>query len=275
MARPLAPPAKPVSPLRLRIVSALVLGPLVLAMVWLRGAFLDALMLAAVALMGWEWARLAGRGAFGATGLAVIVAMEGAMGALALGEGGIACGVAAAGALLVGAMARFVRGEPAWAAGGTLWITLAALSFLWLAQMPGGGRETAFWLLGLVWANDIAAYAVGRAVGGPKLAHRWSPKKTWAGFFGGVISAGLFGLLWSGVVWQHNTSVAIVSALLAMAAQLGDLAESLAKRHFGVKDSSGLIPGHGGLLDRVDGLMAASMVAGAVSLAIGRGPSAW
>ncbi len=275
MARPLAPPAKPVSPLGLRIVSALVLGPLVLAMVWLSGAFLAVLMLAAVALMGWEWARLVGRGGFGPTGLAVIVAMEAAVGALTLGEGRMACGLAAAGAVVVGALARMARGEAAWAAGGTLWISLAALSFLWLAQMPGGGRETAFWLLSLVWANDIAGYAIGRAVGGPKLAPRWSPKKTWAGFFGGVISAGLVGLLWSGVVWQQSTTLPIVSALLAMAAQLGDLAESLAKRHFGVKDSSGLIPGHGGLLDRVDGLMAAAMVAGAVSLATGRGPSAW
>jgi len=244
-------------------------------MVWAQGVFLDALMLAAVALMGWEWARLVGRGAVGPAGFAVIATMEAAMAALALGDGRLACGLAVAGAVVVAVLARTARGEAAWAAGGTLWITIAALAFLWLAQGPGGGWQTAYWLLAVVWANDIAAYAVGRAVGGPKLAPRWSPKKTWAGFLGGVICAGIVGFLWSGVVWHQSTTGGIVSALVAMAAQLGDLAESLAKRHFGVKDSSGLIPGHGGLLDRVDGLMAASAVAGAVTFATGRGPSVW
>jgi phosphatidate cytidylyltransferase len=252
------------------------MGPPVLLLVWLGGAFLDALMLVAVGLMGWEWARLVGRGSFGPTALAVLVTGVGALGALILGNGRVALLLAACGSALVAVLARLTRsGSAIWAGAGTLWIVVAALAFLWLARAPEGGRAIVFWLLAVVWTNDVAAYAVGRSVGGPKLAPRWSPNKTWAGFFGGVLGAGVIGFLWSIAVWRSNATIAIVSTLLAMAAQLGDLAESLAKRHFGVKDSSTLIPGHGGLLDRVDGLMAAAMVAGAVTLATGRGPPAW
>src|SRR5262249_44011967 len=106
---PLAPPAKPAHALRLRILSALALGPPVLALVWLRGPFLDALMLVAVGVMGWEWARLVGRGGIGATALAVIVTGVGAMGTLVLGEVGTALLVAAGGSALVALLARLTR----------------------------------------------------------------------------------------------------------------------------------------------------------------------
>lgn len=263
--------------LLLRILSALVLGPVVLVAVWLDGALLSGLMLLAVAVMGWEWARLAGGGRFGPTGIAVLASGEAALGALVLGAGAVgACLIALAGAACVFAVAAASRGaEPLWAAAGALWIALGALAFLGLARPPAGGRETALWLLALVWANDIAAYAAGRAIGGPKLARRLSPNKTWAGFIGGVAAAGLIGLLAIGVGWASATTVVLVSLLLGVAAQLGDLAESLAKRHFGVKDSSGLIPGHGGLLDRVDGLLAAAAAAAVATLAAGKSPLFW
>jgi phosphatidate cytidylyltransferase len=257
--------------------SATVLGPVVLASVWWPGPWLVALTLVGVAGMTWEWARLAGRGRFGFTGLAVLATGEAALAALTLDlGGGIACLIALVGAGGVFASAAAGRApEPFWTALGTLWIVLGAVAFFWLARSADGGNKTALWLLLVVWANDIAAYAAGRSIGGPKLAPRLSPNKTWAGFIGGVACSGLIGALALGVGWAFSISIVVISLVLGVAAQLGDLVESLAKRHFGVKDSSGLIPGHGGLLDRVDGLLAASAVAGVASLAAGRTPLFW
>jgi phosphatidate cytidylyltransferase len=265
------------SPLLLRIASALVLAPLALGAVWAGGRWVLAFVLLGVATMGWEWARLTVRGRFGVT--AALIPMTGlaATAALGLGAGtGIACLVAVLGALLVmAAAAASGKAEPLWAAGGTCWIALGAVAFLAVAVLPEKVHFTAYWLLAVVWANDIAAYAAGRSFGGPKLAPRLSPNKTWAGFAGGVAASGLAGAL-AGLVSGASLAALIgMSLLLGVAAQLGDLAESWAKRHFGVKDSSRLIPGHGGLLDRVDGLLAASALAGAMTLAAGRPPLLW
>jgi phosphatidate cytidylyltransferase len=265
------------NPLLLRIISASVLGPIVLAAVWLQGPLLTVLVLVGLAGMAWEWARLAGRGRFGPAGIAALITAEAAVGVLAWGgTGGTACLVAVLGGAGVYAIAAATRmAEPLWLASGTLWIALGTVAFLWLARPAESGRETALWLLFVVWANDIAAYAAGKGIGGPKLAPRLSPNKTWAGFAGGVASSGLIGALAIGVGWASSTSVVVVSLVLGVASQLGDLAESLAKRHFGVKDSSGLIPGHGGLLDRVDGLLAASLLAGGIGFAVGKSPLLW
>ena len=113
------------------------------------------------------------------------------------------------------------------------------------------------WMLAVVWATDIGAYAAGRTLGGPRLAPRWSPRKTWAGLIGGIFCAALAG--WAAARLLELPSalpLVLVSAGLAIIGQFGDLAELMAKRRFGVKDTSGLIPGHGGLLDRLDGLLA-------------------
>ena len=262
----------------LRFASAAVLGPLALAALWAGGLWLLALVLLAVAVMSWEWARLAGRGRFGAVGALVAATGLTATGLLGFGAGlGPACFAAAGGGVLVfGAAAALGQAEPLWAAAGTVWLTVGTAAFLVLARLPDGARETLLWLLAVVWANDSAAYLSGRVVGGPKLAPRLSPNKTWAGFAGGVACAGLIGGLAGWLTEATNPLLlAMLSLVLGVAAQLGDLAESAAKRHFGVKDASRLIPGHGGLLDRVDGLLAASLVAGAVTLGAGRSPLLW
>jgi phosphatidate cytidylyltransferase len=135
---------------------------------------------------------------------------------------------------------------------------LAALvSLLWLRHQPAFGRETVLWVLVCIWATDIGAYFVGRTAGGAKLAPRISPGKTWSGLIGGMAWAAVasaatgyaFGL-------GETVPLAIAGAVLAVVGQGGDLLESAAKRRAGVKDSGHLIPGHGGLLDRIDGLMA-------------------
>jgi phosphatidate cytidylyltransferase len=263
-------------PLLLRVASALVLAPIALAALWLGPPFLPGLVLVVVAAMGWEWAKLCRRGGFGPTGILIVAAGLAGVAALALGAGGWALAAAAAAAgVVLAATARAGTAEPLWAAAGTLWIGLGAIAFLWLAAAPAGGRATALWLLAVVWATDIAAYAAGRSIGGPRLAPRLSPNKTWAGFAGGVLSAGLIGAIAALLVGASPASLVAVSLALGVAAQLGDLAESLAKRHFGVKDASQLIPGHGGVLDRVDGLLAAAVLAGALALIAGASPLAW
>jgi phosphatidate cytidylyltransferase len=130
------------------------------------------------------------------------------------------------------------------------------------------GRDLVIWLLLVIWATDIGAYFAGRSIGGPKLAPRISPKKTWAGLFGGMVAAaavaGLAG------IWLDDFKPSLWNLLLAMVlavvSQIGDLLESHLKRRYDAKDSSNLIPGHGGVLDRTDGLMAASLMLALVVL---------
>jgi phosphatidate cytidylyltransferase len=249
-------PANP-SALKLRIISALALAPLALGAVWAGGMSLRVLVLAAVLGMGWEWARLCGRGRIGVTGAAIITALLAAVGTLAVGSGA-AWAIAILGGIGVALVAAVTgQASPAWAAAGTLWIAVGSIAFLSVAVVAG--PTPPIWLLAVVWASDIAAYVVGRTVGGPRLAPRISPNKSWAGLFGGIAGPALLGGMSAPLLGGSAGFLAALGATLGLAAQLGDLAESFAKRHFGVKDSSGLIPGHGGLLDRLDGLLVAAV----------------
>jgi phosphatidate cytidylyltransferase len=153
---------------------------------------------------------------------------------------------------------------------GVLYVCVPVMALLLLrGQAPDGyGLLLAFWALALVWATDIGAYFAGRSIGGPKLAPRVSPSKTWAGLAGGVLAALLTGFAlhrFAGLPIQ----LAAASGLLAVAAQLGDLLESAMKRRAGVKDSGALLPGHGGVMDRLDGVVAAAPLAAALFLLVG------
>lgn len=129
-------------------------------------------------------------------------------------------------------------------------ILAGCFSILYTRQIFG---PYVFWLVAVVVASDVAGYLVGRVVGGPKFWPRISPKKTWSGTIGGWVGAALVGMYFSSLL---NDNLLIASVLLALAAQLGDIAESAIKRRVGVKDSSNLLPGHGGLLDRFDAMIA-------------------
>ena len=247
-------PARP-GTLRLRIQSALVLAPAALVAVWLGGPFLSALTVLAGSLMGWEWTRLCGHGRVGSRGAAIIAVIIAAILCGAFGAPLLALALLGGGALLIGALGRH-SGEPVLAVFGLLWIGLPCTALLWLAQDVAAGRTTVLWILAVVWATDIGAYAAGRVLGGPRLAPRLSPNKTWAGLIGGILCAAAAGTATALVLGLPvGPPLPLVSGFLAIVAQSGDLAESMAKRHFGVKDSSGLIPGHGGLLDRLDGML--------------------
>jgi phosphatidate cytidylyltransferase len=265
------------NPLLLRVASAVVLAPLPVAAIWFGWPWLPLLIGAAAAVMAWEWGRLCRRGHFGQTGIVLVAVVLAAVATAALASTGLALGTALVGAGLVLWAAHTTRDvEPQWTAFGALWVALPCVSLLWLARDGPAGRATLLWLLAVVWATDIGAYTVGRTLGGPRLAPHWSPRKTWTGLAGGAVGAGLTG--WVTAAWLGTTPalpLVLVSAGLAIVEQFGDLAESAAKRRFGVKDSSGLIPGHGGLLDRLDGLLAVVPVVALLTLMGGRSVLAW
>lgn len=145
---------------------------------------------------------------------------------------------------------------------GLGYIGTAAISILFLREQPNGAA-LALWTLATVWATDIGAYFAGHRIGGAKLAPRISPSKTWAGLIGGMIAAGVIGAIIATL--GHLPSTALwLGPILAVVAQAGDLLESWLKRRAGVKDSGNLLPGHGGLLDRVDGVLPVAILVAAL-----------
>ena len=253
-----------------RILSALVLAPLALAAVWFGSVSFAVLAAIAGVVAAWEWTRLC-LGHFGAGGwvlalMTVVVTVLGPQFPLAAVAAFVWAGVTAP---LV--QTRAGR-SPLWMAGGAFYIGLPLLALVWVRELD---RATLLWLLFVIWATDIGAYVAGRLIGGPKLLPSVSPKKTWAGLAGGVGSAALVGWAVAAYCTLNPPLMAGVSAALGVLAQAGDLAESWVKRYFGVKDSSGIIPGHGGVLDRLDGLLATAPVVAAACLAFQGGLAEW
>jgi len=267
--------AGPWRDLRTRLVTALVLGPLVLGCIWLGGMYFLALMAVTLAGLAWEWVRLCGGAATGAVGLAMpgVVLLAGALAGLGLPWPGLA--VLVLGAALLWRMAGALPRR--FLALGVLYIGLFGVAFVTLRLDPEVGRANLFFLILLVWASDTAAYVAGRAMGGPKLWPAVSPGKTWSGAMGGLLGAMLVGALAAVLVAPMAAPLwaALVAGVLGVVSQAGDLLESGIKRRFGVKDSSQLIPGHGGLLDRLDGFLAASPLAAALGMVLGSGEFLW
>lgn len=262
---------------RTRVVSALILAPVALVPAYYGPPVWDALVAVMGALMAWEWARLCGGGRLSRIGASsiVIAPMVVAIGLFA----GVmpALVLVAAGVVLVGLGARLEGARnPLWLAAGVAYVGLPCLAMASLRAMPVDGLATLLWILALVWATDTGAYIAGRGIGGPKLAPRISPNKTWAGLLGGMVSAAMAGLATALLLEDVSAWITMpMSAALAVVEQAGDLFESAVKRHFGVKDSSRLIPGHGGILDRVDGLLAVSLAVAALSGAVGHTILIW
>lgn len=262
--------------LRARVLSALVLIPVALAAVALGAPYFDLLVVAAGMLMAWEWARLCNGGRVRPAGIVAIATAAAAVATSYLFGAERALLVVAGGAAAAALAAAITRQRPGWMGLGTLYASLPCVAILWLREDPAFGLATILWLLILVWAIDVGAYVVGRNVGGPKLAPVISPKKTWSGLAGGVAAAGIVGAV-AGLVIDGAAPLplALVSAVLALVEQAGDLGESAVKRRFGAKDSSGLIPGHGGLLDRIDGLVAVVVAVALAAALAGKSILAW
>jgi phosphatidate cytidylyltransferase len=241
------------------------MAPVALAAVWFGAPYFPLLVAVLAIGMGWEWARLSG-GASQLVKSAVILTAFAAVAAAAWHAPLLAVVLALLGAIVVWAASIATKmPAPPWTAAGTAWIVLPCVAILWI-DAAANGRLGILWLLAVVWASDVGAYAAGRALGGPRLAPVLSPNKTWAGAAGGLIGAGLVGLIAALLFAAPIVNVVATSLILSVAAQLGDLAESLAKRRFGVKDSGSLIPGHGGLLDRLDSLLTAAATLGLLHL---------
>ncbi len=251
--------------LGLRLASSAVLLPLAVVAAWWGSWPLFILVGAGAAIVFAEWAHLVGRssGLMPRTadvliGLVFVIAsvpVAGIEGALA---GSL---VALTGAVLVGLLSR-----SAWLAGGAVYAAALGVSIAALRADPSFGFEAVIVLLVLVWGTDSFAFFAGRSLGGPKLWPRISPKKTWSGSIGGLVG-GVAAALVAAIFCDVGVSLGLagVLVLLSLASQAGDLFESAIKRHFHKKDSSGIIPGHGGMMDRVDGLV----FAGALALVVG------
>jgi phosphatidate cytidylyltransferase len=188
--------------------------------------------------------------------------------------------VLAMGTLGAAALAPF--GRRSWAAGGVPYAGALAIAPIVLRADSEYGLPALIVLFAIVWATDIAAYFVGRALGGPKLMPQVSPSKTWTGAIGGAVAAILTAVVVAHVAGLTSSfAIAALAVVLSICAQSGDLFESALKRRFGAKDSGRLIPGHGGLMDRLDGFVTASVAAALIGLtrggfeAPGRGLLEW
>lgn len=256
------------SNLGLRVASAAVMIPAAVAAAWLGGWPYLVLIAVAVALLAIEWGGMSAP--VSPTRVAAAVA-AGVLVAVFVGYRGHyvwAWGSIAMMAVAAAVIARGVAERPADAAFGVLYLAPAALCLVWLRETNQGLWWTMM-LFATTWAADIGAFAVGSTLKGPKLWPRFSPNKTWSGFVGGLLAAMLAGSLMAALPYFNLNVFAAAGIGLAvgLATMAGDLWESALKRRFGVKDSGDLIPGHGGLLDRVDGLMFAVVVMAALRFA--------
>ncbi len=215
-----------------RTISALLLAPLALLAIYAGSPWFDLFIAVAGLAMAWEWFQMMETGRLGGT--------------------------------------TWLRA--AWNLLGLPVVVVPCLSLIWLRTLPETGLEAILWLFGAVWTTDVAAYFIGRRFGRTKLAPRVSPGKTWAGLIGAII----FAAIWSGAwdYWIAGTGLVIMlslGAITAVIAQTGDLSISWIKRRCGVKDASNLIPGHGGMLDRMDGFLVTAPLLAFLVKATGKG----
>jgi phosphatidate cytidylyltransferase len=254
--------------LRLRIASGVLLAAIALAVAWWGHGFFLVLVAIAVPLLSLEWGRMAAPAAPGRVAVTMTAAVLAVIFLGYLGQTLLAIVAMGLGAIAAAIATRGVTERRADAAYGVLYVAPACLAIVWLHGTIQGPGWTVM-LLATTWAADISAFAVGNALKGPRLWPRFSPNKTWSGFFGGLLGAALAAVGVAALLMHLSLAgAALIGLAGGLATMMGDLWESMLKRRFGVKDSGDLIPGHGGLLDRVDGLMFATLVFAAARLIV-------
>lgn len=280
MARPPAGAGRPASfpDLRTRLVPALGAGLVAVAFVWLGGIWLALAAAAAVVVMVLEWRRITAGTGGRVQGAPYAAAAAGSVVLSALAPFWVAAAVLIGGAAAAMALdlGRGRRAAGLWSLAGALYIGAAGIALVALRGFEPFGLLTIVWVVLVVIATDVGGYFAGRMIGGPKLWRRVSPNKTWAGTIGGIVLAALVGGLFDWVALGDDyLQICALSAIAAMVSQAGDLAESALKRRFGVKDSGTIMPGHGGLLDRLDGQIPAILIAALVTFARGQAVFVW
>ena len=267
--RPLERPA--LGELRLRVVSALVMVPIVILFAWFGEISFAVIVLVTAALVFDEWSRmlkLERQRELRAAGVAALAVITAAALSYPLG---VTLAIWLTMTVLIALLGAALGGgdRAAWAGLGMLYAGMALVSLVLLRAGPHGFAIIVF-IFVVAWVTDIAAFFVGRRLRGPKLWPAVSPGKTWSGAIGGLVF-GLIGgaLLTLPLDLALSAELILFTATIAVAAQVGDLLESAVKRRFGVKDAGRLIPGHGGVMDRVDGLVVASAVAILFAAALG------
>ncbi len=255
------------SELRLRIISGIILAGITLGATWAGGTVFELLSVGIALLVYYEWStitRLAERdfqaNAFGWLSQAVIAA-------LILFDGAHVTLLVLAGFAAIAALWVFFRKGTWWLPGGIVYAGLTGISLSAIRGEADIGLIAMVFIFAVVWATDILAYFTGRAIGGPKLAPRISPGKTWSGAIGGTVCGVVAGVaVFMSYFSLNDARIPLLALALSVSSQIGDLFESYIKRRFAVKDSSKLIPGHGGVMDRVDGLVFACFAALLIAL---------
>ncbi len=258
------------SNLQLRIVSSVVLIVAVLAVTFIGGVAFRLLSALLAAVMFYEWCTIsrnatAVRHQLVAAALLAVVLL-----ALVLGYSAAGVLVLLALSVLASLVDSKIAGQGSWAPAGLAYAGLSGVSLAWLRDGNQAGLLAILFLFAVVWATDIFAYFVGRSLGGPKLAPSISPGKTQSGALGGTLGGVVAGVALAAFAGLGNLPLlALVAFLLSVVSQVGDLFESWVKRRHGVKDSGNIIPGHGGVMDRVDGLVAAAFALYAIGFMLG------
>ncbi|WP_316013021.1 phosphatidate cytidylyltransferase [Roseobacter sp. HKCCA0434] len=263
------------SDLKVRLISAAVLGAVALVAFIFGGLWSATLIGVGAGAMIWEWREMVVGHRQGLRSPGILMILAAFLGVIVAHLGGPLLGMAVLGAgIAIGAAWELARLR--FIIPGCAYIGLSMIAIEALRNDFRFGFLSVLWLVLVVIAVDVGGYFGGRIFGGPKLWPRVSPKKTWSGLIGSVLFAQVAGLLFAIFAGlSYPAEVALLSVFVALVAVAGDLAESSAKRFFGVKDSSRLLPGHGGILDRVDGLMAAGLVVAAVSFLRGESIFLW
>lgn len=237
------------------------MGAVALGILWAGGLAFLTLTLVIAALMLREWCTITGAVRPRIAYLLALTLLAASFGLAGAGNWPVGFLLTIGGGAVIGLLGLVLRQRTLrWVGPGLIYAAAPALALAWLRQQPDGFKIV-LWLLLAVVMTDTCAYFAGRRFGGPKLAPRISPKKTWSGLIGGMAGAALSGWV-LGAIFQMPLDKAVWlaggAAVLAVVSQMGDLGESALKRAFGVKDSGSILPGHGGIMDRVDGLVAAA-----------------
>lgn len=264
--------------LLMRVIAASVLAPAAIAIAYAGGWLWAALVTVAAIGLYVEWLMIVGEAGWNRVVGSGTLALGVAGLLLAFGQIEVALAVLLLGLLAVMALAQE---RHVWIMAGFGYATAAELSSILVRLDPVEGFTALMLILLVVWVTDIGGYFAGRGIGGPKLWPRVSPNKTWAGAFGGFVASVAVAAGFAACGLGRTGVLLLLGSALSIISQLGDLFESAVKRHFGVKDSSHIIPGHGGLLDRLDGFVAAVVVAAIFGFlrggvdGVGRGLMVW